>query len=74
MWRDIASGDVVSWVVVMVSAVSRVTVSGGVVGCYEERIYGDDLICGVCRWSELVLLWKRTAKLRDWIFWKCVTR
>ena len=31
MWRDIASGDVVSWVVVMVSAVSRDSVSGDVV-------------------------------------------
>ena len=59
-WRDIALGAVVSWAVMVVSTVLRVIVSGSVVlgDCCEGRVYGNDLMSGVCRWSELMLLRK----------------
>ena len=64
-WRDIALGAVVSWAfvswaVMVVSTVLRVIVSGSVVlgGCCEGRVYGNDLMGGVCRLSELMLLRK----------------
>ena len=46
----------------------------GVGGCCEGRAYVNDVMGGVCWWSELMRLRKRTMELRDWILWKCVTR
>jgi len=46
----------------------------GVRGCCEGRAYVNDVMGGVCWWSELMRLRKRTMELRDWILWKCVTR
>ena len=69
MWRAIASGDIVSRAVVVVSTISRVIVSG--LWCwsfYEGKVYVNDVMGDVYRWSELMLLRKGTMELRDRIF------
>ena len=46
----------------------------GVGGCCKGRVYVNNLICGVCRWSELMLLRNdMNMELRDLILWKCMT-